>query len=116
MLAFTASVSAPANPEAGHMSVQAADPELHLQALQALQSLGRSGKAGGRQSLPQEGVQTAFGRGGGLPLLVGLLDTAVTPKPGAHQQLAAVTQGAVDALAAMTRNHAENRCSTQPAL
>ena len=61
-------------------------------------------------------MQTAFGRGGGLPLLVGLLDTAVTPKPGARQQLAAVTQGAVDALAVMTRNHAENRCCTQASL
>ena len=88
---------------------QASDGELHLQALQALHSLGRGGKASAAHSLPVEDVQTAFGRGGGLPLLVGLLDTAVTPKPGAAAQPAAVTQRAVGALTAMTRNHAANR-------
>ncbi len=93
---------------------QASDSELHLQALQALHSLGRGGKASGAHSLPVEDVQTAFGRGGGLPLLVGLLDTAVTPKPGAAAQPAAVTQRAVGALTAMTRNHAANRRAGGP--
>ena len=58
--------------------------------------------------MPLPAVQAAFQAGGGLPRLVALLDTAVSPKLGEHR--AGIVSGAIDALAAMTRNSAPARC------
>lgn len=87
---------------------QAEDESLQARALQALQGFAK-GKRGG-VSMPMQAMQEAFQKGGGLPRLVALLDRAATPKPGTASQRKAITSGAVDALAAMTRNHASARC------
>lgn len=87
---------------------QAEDESLQARALQALQGFAK-GKRGG-VSMPMQAMQEAFQNGGGLPRLVALLDRAATPKPGSASQRKAITSGAVDALAAMTRNHASARC------
>ena len=87
---------------------QAEDESLQARALQALQGFAK-GKRGG-VSMPMHAVQEAFQKGGGLPRLVALLDRAATPKPGGASQRRAITSGAVDALAAMTRNHSSARC------
>jgi hypothetical protein len=81
--------------------VQAEDEALQARALQALQSITKGARGSGA-SMPLPAVQAAFRAGGGLPRLVGLLDTAVSPKLG--EQRAAIVAGAIDALAAMTRN------------
>ena len=78
-----------------------------MRALQALQGFAK-GKRGG-VSMPMQAMQEAFQAGGGLPRLIALLDRAATPKPGGASQRKAITSGAVDALAAMTRNNTSAR-------
>ncbi|BDA50773.1 hypothetical protein COCOBI_16-4510 [Coccomyxa sp. Obi] len=87
--------------------LQAEDESLQVRALQALQGFAK-GKRGG-VSMPMQAMQEAFQAGGGLPRLVALLDRAATPKPGGASQRKAITSGAVDALAAMTRNNTSAR-------
>lgn len=86
---------------------QAENETLQARALQALQGFAK-GKRGG-VSMPMQAMQEAFQTGGGLPRLITLLDRAATPKPGGATQRNAITSGAVDALAAMTRNNASAR-------
>ena len=102
----------PIHPE-GHQSrvlyycLQAEDEAMQTRALQALQSLGK-GKKGG-SNLPVQSIQTAFQQGKGLPRLVHLLDRVVTPRSSRSGQGKAIMAGAIDALAAMTRNNASAR-------
>ena len=77
---------------------------MQSRALQALQSLAK-GKRGGSK-LPMQAIQTAFQQGKGLPRLVTLLDKVTTPRRNSTGQGKAIMAGAVDALAAMTRNNA----------
>ena len=79
---------------------------MQTRALQALQSLAK-GKRGG-SNLPFQSIQIEFQRGKGLPRLVHLLDRAVTPRSRSGQGKA-IMAGAIDALAAMTRNNAAAR-------
>lgn len=79
---------------------------MQTRALQALQSLSK-GKRGG-SNLPFQSIQTEFQRGKGLPRLVHLLDRVVTPRSRSGQGKA-IMAGAIDALAAMTRNNAAAR-------
>ena len=80
---------------------------MQSRALQALQSLAK-GKRGGSK-LPMQAIQTAFQQGKGLPRLVTLLDKVTTPRRNSTGQGKAIMAGAVDALAAMTRNNAAAR-------
>ena len=82
---------------------------MQTRALQALQSLAK-GKRGG-SNLPMQSIQTAFQQGKGLPRLVTLLDRVVTPRSSRSGQGKAIMAGAIDALAAMTRNNAAARCT-----
>lgn len=86
---------------------QAEDEAMQTRALQALQSLAK-GKRGG-SNLPMQSIQTAFQQGKGLPRLITLLDRVVTPRNSRSGQGKAIMAGAVDALAAMTRNNAAAR-------
>jgi len=88
---------------------QAEDEAMQTRALQALQSLAK-GKRGG-SNLPMQSIQTAFQQGKGLPRLVTLLDRVVTPRNSRSGQGKAIMAGAIDALAAMTRNNAAARCT-----
>ena len=80
---------------------------MQSRALQALQSLAK-GKRGGSK-LPMQAIQAAFQQGKGLPRLVTLLDKVTTPRRNSTGQGKAIMAGAVDALAAMTRNNAAAR-------
>ena len=96
--------------------MQADDEAMQTRALQALQSLAK-GKRGG-SNLPFQSIQTEFQRGKGLPRLVHLLDRVVTPRSSRSGQGKAIMAGAIDALAAMTRNNAAARqvphCASWP--
>ncbi len=87
--------------------MQAEDEGMQSRALQALQSLAK-GKRGGSK-LPMQAIQAAFQQGKGLPRLVTLLDKVTTPRRSSTGQGKAIMAGAVDALAAMTRNNAAAR-------
>lgn len=94
-----------------HGVPQAEDEVMQTRALQALQSLAK-GKRGG-SNLPMQAIQTAFQQGKGLPRLVHLLDRVVTPRSTRAGQGKAIMAGAIDALAAMTRNNAAARHAAQ---
>ena len=88
-------------------AMQAEDEGMQSRALQALQSLSK-GKKGGSK-LPMQAIQAAFQQGRGLPRLVTLLDKVTTPRRSSTGQGKAIMAGAIDALAAMTRNNAAAR-------